>query len=163
MDTFIRARDGYCCVPGCDQPAWNCDIDHVREYDHDDPAAGGQTSLDELGVKRRMHHNFKTFAEGWVDDQYRDQDGRLVSEVVSPEKVRFPGPAETNADLFPSLNTIAWHDPDPSATAPADQPKRRPRDRTKDKHRRRRAERAANRAYRLAEEWRDAEQEYHRC
>jgi hypothetical protein len=162
LDTFIRARDGYCCVPGCDQPAWNCDIDHCAEYDHDDPAAGGQTSPDELGAKCRLHHNLKTFAEGWVDDQYRNPEGRLVSEVVSPEKVRFPGPAETNADLFPSLNTIAWHDPDPSATAPADQPKRRPRDRTKDKHRRRRAERAANRRHRLAAEWQRAEQEYHR-
>jgi hypothetical protein len=163
LDTFVRARDGYCCVPGCDQPAWKCDIDHVREYDHDDPSAGGQTSPDELGAKCRLHHNLKTFADGWIDDQYRDSDGRLVSEVVSPEKVRFPGPAETNADLFPSLNTITWHDPDPDTTARPEQPKRpKPRDRTKDKHRRRRAERAANRRHRLAEEWQHAEQEYHR-
>ena len=113
LDTFIRARDGYCTIPGCDQPGWKCDIDHVQEYDHDNPGEGGHTSPDELGAKCRMHHNFKTFAHGWVDDQYRDNNGRLVSEVVSPEGIRFPGPAETNADLFPSLDHITWHEPRP--------------------------------------------------
>ncbi len=177
LDTFIRARDGYCTTPGCDQPAWTCDIDHIAEYDHDDPSQGGHTSPDELGAKCRMHHNFKTFAHGWVDDQYRNPDGRLVSEMVSPEKIRFPGPAETNADLFPNLDTITWHDPSPDldTAAPPSQPLdhresttgsdhrgRRPRNKTKDKHRRRRAERAANRRHRLANEWQHAEQEYHR-
>ena len=85
----------------------------MQEYDHDNPGEGGQTSPDELGAKCRMHHNFKTFAHGWVDDQYRDNNGRLVSEVVSPEGIRFPGPAETNTDLFPSLDTFTWHDPSP--------------------------------------------------
>ena len=172
LDTFIRARDGYCTIPGCDQPAWKCDIDHVQEYDHDNPGEGGQTSPDELGAKCRMHHNFKTFAHGWVDDQYRDNNGRLVSEVVSPEGIRFPGPAETNADLFPSLDHITWHEPTPDldTAAPSSQPldhrdghrRHRPRNRTKDKHRRRRAERAANRKQRLTTEWQHAEQEYHR-
>ncbi|MFT4201904.1 DUF222 domain-containing protein [Gordonia sp. (in: high G+C Gram-positive bacteria)] len=44
LDTFIRARDGYCTIPGCDKPADQCDIDHVDEYDHANPAAGGQTT-----------------------------------------------------------------------------------------------------------------------
>ncbi len=173
LDTFIRARDGYCTTPGCDQPAWKCDIDHIAEYDHDDPSQGGHTSPDELGAKCRMHHNFKTFAHGWIDDQYRNHNGRLVSEVVSPEGIRFPGPAETNTDLFPSLDHISWHEPDahPSPArdaldqreAPLDHRDRpRLRNRTKDKHRRRRAERAANRKHRLATEWQHAEQEYHR-
>uniref|UniRef100_UPI0025C21985 HNH endonuclease signature motif containing protein n=1 Tax=Gordonia sp. UBA7599 TaxID=1946578 RepID=UPI0025C21985 len=168
LDTFIRARDGYCTIPGCDQPGWKCDIDHVQEYDHDNPGEGGHTSPDELGAKCRMHHNFKTFAHGWVDDQYRDNNGRLVSEVVSPEGIRFPGPAETNADLFPSLDHITWHEPTPDldtaapSSQPLDQRKPRLRNRTKDKHRRRRAERAANRKQRLTTEWQHAEQEYHR-
>ena len=141
----------------------------MQEYDHDNPGEGGHTSPDELGTKCRMHHNFKTFAHGWVDDQYRDNNGRLVSEVVSPEGIRFPGPAETNTDLFPSLDTFTWHDPSPDLdTHPSqardalDHRKPRLRNRTKDKHRRRRAERAANRKQRLAEEWQHAEQEYHR-
>ena len=183
LDTFIRARDGYCTVPGCDKPAWQCDIDHIAEFDHDDPTAGGQTTPDELGAKCRFHHNFKTFAHSWVDDQYRDNEGRLVSEVVSPEGIRFPGPAETNSDLFPSLDGIRWHDPSrdldtatpgldtlrssvaehsTTASQPLDHRKPRLRNRTKDKHRRRRAERAANRKQRLATEWQHAEQEYHR-
>lgn len=37
LATFVRTRDGYCTIPGCDKPAWQCDIDHVAEYDHDDP------------------------------------------------------------------------------------------------------------------------------
>ena len=134
------------------------------------PAKVG-TSPDELGTKCRMHHNFKTFAHGWVDDQYRDNNGRLVSEVVSPEGIRFPGPAETNTDLFPSLDPSPGTSPRPisiqlffvAATDHRDGHRRhRPRNRTKDKHRRRRAERAANRKQRLTTEWQHAEQEYHR-
>lgn len=157
LATFVRTRDGYCTIPGCDQPAWQCDIDHVAEYDHDDPAAGGQTTPDGLATKCRMHHNLKTFGSGWVDDQYRDSTGRLLSEVVSPEGIRFPGPAETNSALFPSLDTITWHAPDLSEAAPRSldhhKPRnRRPQSRTKAKHARRRAEREANRQQRLAEE-----------
>lgn len=104
-----------------------------------------------------MHHNLKTFGSGWVDDQYRDSTGRLLSEVVSPEGIRFPGPAETNSALFPSLDTITWHAPDLSEAAPRSldhhKPRnRRPQSRTKAKHARRRAEREANRQQRLAEE-----------
>ena len=77
------------------------------------PGEGGHTSPDELGTKCRMHHNFKTFAHGWVDDQYRDNNGRLVSEVVSPEGIRFPGPAETNTDLFPASTTSPGTSPRP--------------------------------------------------
>lgn len=152
LDAFVRIRDGYCTVPGCDYPAWACDIDHVTEYDHDAPAQGGRTHPDGLAVKCRMHHLLKTFGHGWIDDQFRDPGGRLVSEVVSPEGIRFPGPAETNQDLFESLTTITWRDPDPppadvDTTAPP-----RGRNRLKAKHARRRRERAANRDRRLAEE-----------
>ncbi|GAB2657586.1 hypothetical protein GCM10027169_21310 [Gordonia jinhuaensis] len=37
MSLFIRIRDGYCTVPGCDKPAFAGDLDHVHEYDHDNP------------------------------------------------------------------------------------------------------------------------------
>ncbi len=154
LDTFVRTRDGYCTVPGCDKPAWQCDIDHIVEYDHDRPDRGGQTTPDGLGAKCRFHHNFKTFGVGWLDDQYRDSTGQLVSEVITPEGLRFPGPAETNTALFPNLGTISWHDPrrDTAAPAPHSRDQRRPRDRTKAKHARRRAEREANRQQRLVEE-----------
>ncbi|GED97604.1 HNH endonuclease signature motif containing protein [Gordonia crocea] len=154
LNTFVRARDGYCTIPGCDRPAWRCDIDHVAEYDHADPAAGGQTTPDGLAAKCRMHHNLKTFGSGWIDDQYRDGTGRLVSEVVSPEGLHFPGPAETNSALFPGLDMIRWHQPAATGPNTADDQQRHrpPRDRTRAKHARRRFERQANRRRRLAEE-----------
>jgi len=153
LDTFVRSRDGYCTMPGCDQPAWRCDVDHVTEYDHDNPSTGGQTTPDGLAAKCRMHHNLKTFAADWLDDQYRDPAGRLVSEVVSPEGIRFSGPAETNQDLFPALATITWRDPlsPPQGPPPESRPKRG-RNRLRAKHARRRSEREANRKQRLANE-----------
>ncbi|MFT3899669.1 MAG: DUF222 domain-containing protein [Gordonia sp. (in: high G+C Gram-positive bacteria)] len=172
LDVFVRARDGYCTAPGCDQPASRCDLDHVAEYDHDHPERGGQTTPDGLAAKCRLHHLLKTFGEEWVDDQYRGPDGHLVSEVSTPEGVRCPGPAETNVELFPRLDEIRWHTPVRSGGAaggrvPAELARSvyrdpAPRDRTKTKHARRRAERQANRAHRLAREWEAAEHEYHR-
>jgi len=164
LDVFVRARDGYCTAPGCDQPASRCDLDHVTEYDHDHPERGGQTTPDGLAAKCRLHHLLKTFGERWVDDQYRGPRGRLISEVITPEGIRCPGPAETNADLFLSLDEIRWHRPGLDTTAPSSRSLdyRPPRDRTKAKHARRRAERQANRAHRLALEWEAAEHDYHR-
>ncbi|WP_344716750.1 HNH endonuclease signature motif containing protein [Gordonia defluvii] len=152
LDTYIRTRDGYCTIPGCDQPAWHCDIDHVEEYDHTNPTTGGQTTADALSTKCRLHHNLKTSDNGWLDDQYRDHTGRLISEVISPEGIHFPGPAETNTVLFPALETITWHTPRPDTTPPPAQRITRTRNRTKAKHARRRAERATNRRLRLAHE-----------
>ncbi len=167
LDTFIRARDGYCTIAGCDQPAWRCDIDHVTEYDHDNPEQGGHTHPDGLALKCRLHHRLKTFGHGWIDDQYRDPNGRLRCETTSPEHIRYPGPAETNQDLFPALNTLTWHDPPPpTATRPTTttpRPPDRPAgSRLKAKHARRRQERQVNREQRLAEEAESAKREEQR-
>lgn len=40
----IRLRDGTCRHPGCSEPAENCDIDHVRPFNHSDPSGGGPTT-----------------------------------------------------------------------------------------------------------------------
>ncbi|WP_448851637.1 HNH endonuclease signature motif containing protein [Corynebacterium sp. 335C] len=56
----VEGVDGTCRFPGCDAPAHRCDVDHVKPYDHDDPAAGGPTDTGNLHLLCRRHHNLKT-------------------------------------------------------------------------------------------------------
>src|SRR5699024_7595934 len=60
----IRLRDGTCRHPGCSVPADDCDIDHVRPFNHTDPTPGGPTTENNLACLCRHHHRFKTF-HGW--------------------------------------------------------------------------------------------------
>lgn len=147
LDLFIRIRDGYCTVPGCDRPAFDAEIDHVVEYDHDSPATGGPTHPDYLNAKCKFHHLLKTFSN-WVDDQHTDADGHTRTTWATPERIIIDGPAENNADLFGGLVRYRWRTPETSApTAPPTTPDRprRVKTRTQRKHERRRAERARNR------------------
>ncbi|GAA1480499.1 hypothetical protein GCM10009624_09390 [Gordonia sinesedis] len=156
LTTYVHIRDGHCVVPGCDKPAWSCDLDHVTEYDHDNPAAGGQTAPDGLNNKCRFHHILKTHGD-WLDDQYRDPGGRLRTSVTTPEGLIINGNPETLEELFPGLRRIHFHTTQiesmqkhataagaRSITATGDPP-RRTRTRLANKHARRRAERARNR------------------
>ena len=75
LATRIRMRDGSCRHPGCTVKIEACDLDHVVPFNHDDPAAGGQTVESNLVALCRKHHRFKTFND-W---QYRlDGDGTLT-------------------------------------------------------------------------------------
>lgn len=60
MRVFLRGRDGTCRFPGCDVAAVNCDIDHVRRYNHGDPSSGGPTDTRNLQCLCRRHHLLKT-------------------------------------------------------------------------------------------------------
>jgi hypothetical protein len=89
---FVRSRDLTCRAPGCDHPAFDCDVDHTIAY-HD----GGWTHASNLKALCRRHHLLKTFG-GWRDKQLPDgtviwllPDGRTY--------VTTPG----SALLFPSL------------------------------------------------------------
>ncbi|GED98901.1 HNH endonuclease signature motif containing protein [Gordonia crocea] len=154
LDTFIRIRDGYCTVPGCNRPAFSAELDHVIEYDHHNPAAGGPTHPDWLNAKCKFHHLLKTFSN-WVDDQSTDTHGHTHTTWATPEGILIDGPAENNTDLFAGLNHYRWRAPetkqaDAAANAPATgaaetaRP-RRIKTRSERKHERRRAERARNR------------------
>ncbi|MEE3851736.1 DUF222 domain-containing protein [Gordonia sp. LSe1-13] len=148
LATHTRIRDGYCVEPGCGQSAFKGDLDHVDEYDHDDPESGGQTTSENLNSKCRPGHLLKTFGE-WLDDQYRDPTGRLVTEFTTPEGLTLPGPAETNEDLFPGLRRIRFRAPPakapPRSEVPEEDRPTRAGTRVADKHARRRAERSRNR------------------
>ncbi len=144
LDAFVRIRDGYCTVPGCETPAWSVDLDHVTEYDHQNPDRGGRTDPLGLNGKCRFHHLLKSFSN-WVDDQYLDADGRIVSVWYTPEGIRIDGPPEDNTALFPGLKRVRFTPP--ATRAPQrviDQPMR-DRTRTAATHARRRHERELNR------------------
>ncbi|TYQ14203.1 UNVERIFIED_ORG: uncharacterized protein DUF222 [Gordonia westfalica J30] len=143
---FVRIRDGYCTEPGCEQSSFTCDLDHVAEFDRQRPTRGGLTSSENLNAKCRYGHLHKTFGD-WIDVQYRDDDGRLVTEYVTPEGYRIRGDAETLEDLFPNLRRIRFEQPAQAPPTPRiitgdDTPT--PTNRTAAKHARRRAERARN-------------------
>uniref|UniRef100_UPI0020CA3198 HNH endonuclease signature motif containing protein n=1 Tax=Gordonia sp. IITR100 TaxID=1314686 RepID=UPI0020CA3198 len=156
---FVRVRDGYCTEPGCTRSAFTADVDHVAEYDHARPARGGATSSENLNAKCRPGHLHKTHGD-WTDVQYRDDEGRLVTEYVTPEGFVIPGEAETLEDLFPNLRRIRFEQaakapPTPRIIVPERQGRqqqgRQPRtitERTAAKHAKRREERARNKAQR---------------
>lgn len=54
MADLVAAIDGMCRAPGCTvSPAWS-------DIDHETPWPLGRTSVDNLSVKHRRHHNHKT-------------------------------------------------------------------------------------------------------
>ncbi|WP_238420117.1 HNH endonuclease signature motif containing protein [Gordonia sp. 'Campus'] len=164
---FVRVRDGYCTEPGCTRSAFTADVDHVAEFDHARPARGGATSSENLNVKCRAGHLHKTHGD-WTDTQYRDHEGRLVTEYVTPEGFVIPGEAETLEDIFPNLRRIRFEQaakapPTPRLIVPEHHP-RPPRtisERTAAKHAKRRAERARNTARREANRRARAEAPHH--
>ncbi|WP_419773395.1 DUF222 domain-containing protein [Gordonia alkanivorans] len=144
---FVRSRHGYCGEPFCDHSAFDSDLDHVAEFDRQNPSRGGATSSENLNPKCRYGHLHKTFGD-WIDVQYRDEDGRLITECITPEGHRILGDAETLEDLFPNLRRIRFEQPAQAPPTPRvitgdDTPP--PNNRTAAKHARRRAERARNR------------------
>ncbi|GAB2652893.1 hypothetical protein GCM10027169_17310 [Gordonia jinhuaensis] len=136
-------------MPGCDKPAFAGDLDHVHEYDHDNPAAGGQTTAVGLATKCRMHHQMKTDGV-FLDDQYIDATGKARQVFYTQNGATIHGYAESGDDLFPTLRDITFTDPEPPPKPPPPQPntpesptRRRPR--LADTHARRRQERERNR------------------
>lgn len=136
-DTAMRAVFGTCSEPGCARAAWRCDLDHVCEFDHERPAAGGATCVCNLNPKCRFHHLCKTFAPGWVDDQVVDANGVIWTEVTAPSGYSVRSRAR-NHWLLPDLGMVPCRhgEPDPHAAGTADrgdQPERS-RTRTQAKH-----------------------------
>ncbi len=89
---FVRCRDVTCRWPGCDRPAFDCELDHTIPY-----ARGGPTHAANLKCYCKTHHLIKTFL-GWTEKQL--PDGTLI--LTSPSGhtyVTTPG----SALLFPSL------------------------------------------------------------
>ncbi|MBB4135066.1 DUF222 domain-containing protein [Gordonia humi] len=109
-DTAVRALHGECSVIGCVEAAWNCDLDHVQEYDHADPAAGGPTCPCNLVPRCRFHHGLKTHVRGWVDDLIVDATGVVWTEITTPEGITVRARA-LNSWLVPELGLLPCSHP----------------------------------------------------
>jgi hypothetical protein len=91
LATFIRCRDMTCRFPGCDEPAFDCDLDHTIAYPH------GPTHASNLKCLCRKHHLLKTFW-GWRDEQL--PDGTVVWTCPQGQTyTTYPG----SRLLFPTL------------------------------------------------------------
>jgi hypothetical protein len=106
---FVRCRDLTCRWPGCDRPAFDCDIDHTVPY-----ADGGPTHASNLKCYCRTHHLVKTFW-GWRDQQL--PDGTIILDSPAGKTyVTTPG----SALLFPGLCVPTGDVPPPEAEPPID-------------------------------------------
>jgi Domain of unknown function (DUF222) len=98
LTRFITARDRTCSFPACNAPATRCDIDHIDEFDHDDPDRGGPTTRANLAPHCRQHHNAKTHG-GWQVARW--PDGTIVWTSPQGHTYRVPParhPAAVSAD-----------------------------------------------------------------
>jgi hypothetical protein len=140
---FVRCRDMTCRWPGCDHPAFDCDIDHTVPF-----ADGGLTHASNLKCYCRTHHLVKTFW-GWRDRQLPDGTVILTSPaaktyVTTPgSALLFPGLCVPTGDL-PALASV-----DDREDRIAMMPRRR-HTRRQDRTRRINAERRQNHAARTA-------------
>jgi hypothetical protein len=99
---FVRCRDMTCRFPGCDEPAYHCDLDHTIAYPH------GPTCASNMKTLCRKHHLLKTFG-GWLDRQRPDgtviwtaPDGQTYttypgSRIPFPSLCRPTAPVTTTA------------------------------------------------------------------
>lgn len=103
VQDFVRCRDLTCRFPGCDRPAYACDIDHTV------PWPAGPTCASNLKCLCRKHHLLKTFwtgQTGWRDEQLAG--GTVIWTAPSGRTyTTHPG----SALFFPTLNA-------PTAPAP---------------------------------------------
>jgi hypothetical protein len=92
---FVRCRDLTCRWPGCDKPAYGCDIDHTV------PWPVGPTHASNTKCYCRFHHLLKTFycgLGGWRERQL--PDGTLILTAPTGHTATTkPG----SAHLFPTL------------------------------------------------------------
>ncbi|MBS4103787.1 HNH endonuclease signature motif containing protein, partial [Tsukamurella paurometabola] len=108
-----------CVFPGCSTPSDRCQADHVAEYDHHDPAAGGTTTVAGRGSPGNLvplcgfHHRIKT-ETGWLSDVL--PDGTV--EWRHPAGGVHTVPPGTARDLLPGLERIIWDAPDPIPPQP---------------------------------------------
>ena len=146
---FVRCRDLTCRWPGCDKPAYGCDIDHTV------PWPLGPTHASNTKCYCRFHHLLKTFycgVGGWREQQLPDGTLNMTSPTGHTYTTK-PG----SLLLFPTLcrpTGTLWtpgNEPEPRSGSSRGvmMPKRR-RTRAENLQRRIQAERKLNDDY-LAE------------
>jgi hypothetical protein len=91
MLEHLRLRGQSCGVPGCERTASVAsEADHIIEYDHADPEAGGLTAVENLHFLCWFHHAMKT--AGTLDptriDAEKSPTGRGGTEWEIQERIR---------------------------------------------------------------------------
>ncbi|GAB2534718.1 DUF222 domain-containing protein [Brachybacterium huguangmaarense] len=82
MLEHLRLRSATCAVPGCTRSVSRAaEADHITEYDHENPATGGLTEIENLHLLCREHHRMKT--AGLLDPY------RLPVERYGPGRTRW--------------------------------------------------------------------------
>lgn len=123
----IRLRDGTCRHPGCSVPADECDIDHCRPFNRNDPSGGGPSAEANLMCLCRQHHRFKTFY-GWR--YHLSRDGTLTiststghtitTDPAGPlarwRQITAAADANANTDPPPEARRKPWLSPKPQST-----------------------------------------------
>ncbi|MFM9377877.1 DUF222 domain-containing protein [Gordonia sp. VNK21] len=111
LDALVRALFGTCTIPGCERAAWNCQLDHVEEFDQVCPATGGPTCLCNVDPKCLKHHQIKTHLgaqrpqDGWVDELWVDDSGVFWTSVTTGHGITVDSRAE-NQWLLPQLTGL---------------------------------------------------------
>ncbi|SFS01285.1 HNH endonuclease [Agrococcus baldri] len=98
MRRWLRARDGRCRWPGCNNPVYRADVDHTHDW-----AAGGVTTIGNLAHLCRRHHTMK-HATAWTVQQL--QDG--VLEFTSPLGVVLRSEPEPQGPAFTDTDDVIW-------------------------------------------------------
>ncbi len=91
----VTALSPMCSWPGCGQPAWKADLDHIEPFNHADPREGGSTTVVNLDPKCRWHHLLKTHGH-WLTSRKPDGSTTLTAPtghraVQHPYPFTLPG------------------------------------------------------------------------
>ena len=89
LRTAVTLRDRHCQFPGCRQPPSVCEVHHLIPW-----AQGGPTSLGNLGLYCRFHHQVVIHRWGWNITRHPDgtttataPDGRTLHSHSPPQQV----------------------------------------------------------------------------
>ena len=83
-----------CVFLGCPIPATHSDLDHIEEFDHDNPHLGGLTNERQLAPLCRNHHNLNSHG-GWR--YHRNPDGTWIFTSPLGRKYYRPTPRKPRA------------------------------------------------------------------
>ena len=88
LRTAVTLRDQHCQFPQCTQPASVCEVHHLIHWAH-----GGPTSLGNLGLYCRFHHQVVIHRWGWNITCHPDgtttataPDGRTLHSHSPPQQ-----------------------------------------------------------------------------
>lgn len=105
----LRLRHPVCAAPGCTRATvLGAEDDHIHEFDHGDPSAGGLTILINLHRLCWRHHQQKT--AGLIDPERDGPDPGIGGGT--PARAGTAGPTVTTWDLGDGIRTTTREDTD---------------------------------------------------